>query len=63
MGTLRRLAAFFQVRRVGQQNSVATDSRQIIWATIWQRISPIVVALLLICPAYIARALIVGITP
>jgi hypothetical protein len=47
----------------GQQKSVATDSRQIIWATIWQRISPIVVAIVLICPAYIAGTLIVGVTP
>ena len=37
-----------------QANSVATASRQITWANSWQRISPSVVAILLICPAYIA---------
>jgi len=37
-----------EVLASGQQKSVATDSKQMIWTIIWQRISPIAVAILLI---------------
>ncbi|AZF54054.1 hypothetical protein C4J85_3577 [Pseudomonas sp. R4-34-07] len=40
--------AHLRPTRLDQQKSVATDSRQMIWTAIWQRISPIVVAILLI---------------
>lgn len=49
---LRRLVRPVQVLLSSQQNSVATDNRQIICTTIWQRISPFVVPIF-ICPAYI----------
>ena len=53
----------FRACMSNQAKSVATASRQITWANSWQRISPSVVAILLICPAYIAGTLIVGTTP
>lgn len=53
-GKSRRRAASFRACMSNQAKSVATASRQITWANSWQRISPSVVAILLICPAYIA---------
>ncbi|MBW4793130.1 hypothetical protein [Pseudomonas tolaasii] len=57
-----RLGVKRQYRRDGgiQQKSVATESRQMICTTIWQRISPLVVAIP-VCPAYIVATLSVGI--
>jgi hypothetical protein len=49
----------YRLLQESQQKSVATDSRQMICTTIWQRISPFVVAIP-ICPAYIAATLLIG---